>query len=219
MNSPVAGAPHLVYAAFGGSRTYHGSRGAALLMCLLILIVVSMLGTSAAQLALMGEHSARNDRDRQIAFQSAEAALMDAEMDIENSPDPVHSRSSLFASGELHKFIDSCGSGEENIHLGLCSRAPDGSVVSWLAVDFLDADPVTAKSVPYGKFTGQSFQVGAGSLPARLPRYVIESMPYPISGHGADLGAQTYFYRITALGFGMQETTHVALQTFYRKEH
>ena len=61
--------------------------GATLLVTLLMLVVVLLLGIAAAQIALQGEKSSRNDRDRQIAFQAAEAALLDAEMDIEQSPD------------------------------------------------------------------------------------------------------------------------------------
>jgi len=45
--------------------------GASLIMVMLILIVVSILGVGAAQIALMSERSARNDRDMQIAWQSA----------------------------------------------------------------------------------------------------------------------------------------------------
>ena len=53
-------------------------RGASLIVSLLMLVAVLVLGISAAQIALQGEKASRNDRDRQIAFQAAEAALMDA---------------------------------------------------------------------------------------------------------------------------------------------
>jgi type IV pilus assembly protein PilX len=72
-----------------------GQQGAALIVSLLMLVAVMLLGVSAAHIALEGEKASRNDRDRQLAFQAAEAGLMDAEMDIENASGPA-SRSHIF---------------------------------------------------------------------------------------------------------------------------
>jgi type IV pilus assembly protein PilX len=66
--------------------------GAALLIALVALIVVMLLGVAAAQTALMNEKSSRNDRDRQLAFQAAEAALHDARLhlaDLRESPEAL----------------------------------------------------------------------------------------------------------------------------------
>jgi len=193
--------------------------GATLLVTLLMLVVVLLLGIAAAQIALQGEKSSRNDRDRQIAFQAAEAALLDAEMDIEQSPDAGRSRSHIFSSSSALGFPGDtdaiCGSGEQNIYLGLCRAMPEGAMPVWHLVNFLDNTSNTSHSVPYGRFTGQSFQVGAGSLPERVPRYIIELMMQRKAGGSADQVA--YFYRITAIGFGTRETTQIVLQTFYRK--
>jgi type IV pilus assembly protein PilX len=195
-------------------------RGAALVVTLLMLIVILMLGISAAQLALQGEKASRNDRDRQIAFQAAEAALMDAELDIENSPDTARSRSAMFSKDSVRGFHaddgNICGAGESNISLGLCERQLDGSTPAWITVDFDDASPGTMQSVPFGKFTGQRFPTGNGALPSQPPRYVIELMTYNRAGESAD--RPSYFYRITAIGYGPRSDTPVVLQTFYRKE-
>ncbi len=195
--------------------------GMTLLATLLILLVVLMLSISASQIAVQGEKSSRNDRDHQIAFQAAEAALLDAEMDIENSPDASRSRSDLFSSTSARGFpADAnakCGSGVHNNYLGLCRHAEVGSVPIWQTVNFMDDSASTSSSVPYGRFTGQSFHTANGSLPVKLPRYIVELMQYKIPGARAD--ESSYFYRITALGFGAKETTQVALQTIYRKTH
>lgn len=206
-----------MFAAHPG-KSRRGQQGISLVASLLMLIAVLLLGLSAAQIALQGEKASRNDRDRQIAFQAAEAALMDAELDIEHSPDAARSRSAIFSPRKADGFTDGCGSGGTNTFLGLCSRAAEGLPAVWQTVDFLDADPSSARSVPYGKFTGQIFQTGEGSLPGKLPRYIIELMVYNKPGEAADLSGRSYFYRITALGFGMRDTTQVVLQTFYRKE-
>ncbi|MGV8900586.1 MAG: pilus assembly PilX family protein [Burkholderiaceae bacterium] len=192
-------------------------RGASLVVSLLMLVAVLLLGISTAQIALMGEKSSRNDRDRQIAFQAAEAALMDAEMDIEKSPDTDKSRSALFSENPvLSDFAAGCGAGESNNKLGLCATASLGAPPIWLLIDFTDAASSTTKTVPFGKFTGQVLQTGKGSLPSKPPRYIIEAINYRAAGEDAS-AQSTYFYRITAMGFGARETTQAVLQTFYRK--
>lgn len=192
-------------------------RGATLIVCLVMLFVTLLLGVASAEVALQGERVSRNERDRQIALQAAEAALLDAELDIEDAPDPARSRSDLFASDSAEGFSPGCGHGAAGIHRGLCSHAPDASAPAWMSTDLLD-DSAHARSVPYGHFTGQSFQTGGGSLPGRAPRYLIELIPHQRAGEDAAAAGPNYLYRITAIGFGVRDSTQVLLQTVYRKE-
>jgi type IV pilus assembly protein PilX len=186
---------------------------------LIMLMAVLMLGVTAAQSALQSWKTARNDTDRHIAFLAAEAALRDAEMDIEHSPDPARSRSHIFSRRSSLGFPAAgepfCSRDAASIYQGLCRRADSGMPPVWQSADF-GGDDATAQSVAYGTFTGQSLQVGRGALPCRLPRYVIELFSYNRPGEAAD--KPSYFYRVTAVGFGARETTQVALQSFYRKE-
>ncbi|HUD33331.1 MAG TPA: PilX N-terminal domain-containing pilus assembly protein, partial [Variovorax sp.] len=71
-------------------------RGVSLIVVLLILVVVSVLGVGGAQIALMAERGSRNDRDMQVAWQAAEAALMDAEFDIHGPNTAAASRRAVF---------------------------------------------------------------------------------------------------------------------------
>ena len=200
-------------------RPQQRQQGTSLIVTLLMLVAVMLLGVSAAQIALQGEKASRNDRDRQIAFQAAEAALIDAEQDIEGSLVSADSRSSLFSKDSALGFpLETealCPTGHETIKLGLCRRAPDGTPPAWRSVDFED-EGKTTQSVPYGKFTGQVFPTGLGSLPIVPPRYIIELMQYKRRGQAAD--EISYFYRLTAVGFGLRKSTQVALQSYYRKE-
>lgn len=189
--------------------------GAALIVTLMMLVAVLLLGMSASQIALLGEKAARNDRDRQVAFQAAEAALLDAETDIEDSPDASRSRSHLFAHDRAEGFEQGCAAGAKNIYQGLCERAQDDTAV-WQTVDLLDHSD-EARSVSYGRFTGRAIQTGEGSLPSRPPRYIVELLPYTLEGEAATIDDVSFVYRITAVGFGMRESTQVVLQTFYRK--
>lgn len=56
--------------------------GVTLPVTMLLLLAALALGASAAQMAMLGEKAARSERDRLVAFQAAEDALMDAERDI-----------------------------------------------------------------------------------------------------------------------------------------
>lgn len=201
----------------GPVRCLKAAQGAALVVVLCTLIVVLMLGVSAAQMALQGEKAARGERDRHTAFQAAEAALTDAENDIEGSLG-APGRSALFGSGSALGFVDGCGSG--NVDLGLCLPGGQGKPPAWQVIDFAaaDADVATGtmRFVPYGKFTGAAMHTGHGFLPAKASRYIIELLPSTQPGDDAGT-AQHYFYRITALGFGARDTTQVVLQSHYRK--
>jgi type IV pilus assembly protein PilX len=194
--------------------------GASLIVSLILLVVISMLGISAAQIAIEEGKASRNDRDRQIAFQAAEAALSDAELDIENSPDSTKSRSYLFSKKSAIGFPEDgevgCMGGKGNIYLGLCSHSTEGNKPVWLSSNLTGEASLAVNAVPYGTFTGRSFQTGKGNLPSRLPQYVIELLVYNQPGESAD--QVSYFYRVTAIGFGAKDSTKVVLQTFYRKE-
>ena len=190
-------------------------RGAALLVTLCVVLVLMLMGVSAVRTALNAEKSARGERDRQIALQSAEAALEDAEHDIEGGANPASARAALFAPGSAEGFVDGCGAGADNPALGLCLRRQEPAVPVWQSVA-LAGGPGALRTVEYGRFTGATMPFGVGTLPARLPRYVIELIPHARAGHDAGARAAN-FYRITVIGFGASETTQVVLQAFYLK--
>lgn len=194
-------------------------QGTALVVSLIMLIVITFLGTSAAQISLEEDKASRNDRDHQIAFQAAEAALIDAELDIENSPDKEKSRSHIFSKKSALGFPDDGEAGcrtDDTIYLGLCRHSIGVTKAAWLTANFLNDSPSVVDTVPYGKFTGKTLQIGKGTLPGKPPRYVIELLVFNQSGENAD--QVSYFYRVTAMGFGARDSSQVVLQTFYRKE-
>jgi Tfp pilus assembly protein PilX len=190
-------------------RAPHGRcRGAVLLTALFVLVAILAIGVSAAQIALNAEKSARNERDRHIAFQAAEAGLADAERDIEGGADPLSARAAMFDGGALG-FVDGCG--RDSANLGLCAYVAEGA--AWQRAELSAPD---GPATPYGRFTGEALPSGGGALPARAPRYVIELLPLVRAGEDAGQGANGV-YRITAIGFGARPGTQVVLQSFYRK--
>lgn len=189
-------------------------QGVALLLTMCVVLVLTLLGASATRAALHAEKAARGERDHGIALQAAEAALADAERDIEGGAGPGSLRAAMFAAGVADIFPDGCGSGAGNPALGLCKRVPAPRPPAWLVVPL--ADRSVAAAVDYGTFTGAAMPVGRAALPARLPRYIIEPLPFTRAGDNADAVAPAFF-RITAIGFGVQDATQVVLQSFYLK--
>jgi type IV pilus assembly protein PilX len=190
-------------------------RGATLIVSLVMLSVVLLLATSLASNALMGERAARNERDRQVAMHAAEAALLDAETDIENST-AITSRSALFSPNSAQGFSEGCGRGDENKYQGLCLNSASEKKAAWLTVDLADASSHSA-SVPYGRFTGKTLphsSSGAAQFPSQLPRYIIELMLDSAAGRAT---RPSRLYRITAIGFGSDSSNQVVMQSFYRK--
>ena len=195
-------------------------RGFSLIVVLLMLVIAMVLGIGAAQLSLVGERSARNDRDAEVAFQAAEAALVDAERDV-LGPNPASAqRLCLFNGTDVSAFVPGCG--VAGMQQGLCAPAEVGDKPPWMTIDFAAGN---ARSVAYGSFTGQSYAAGddaakarAGTLPARSPRYIVEAVRN-FGGwqsnqlQSASAGKASYLFRVTAIGYGMQEDTQVVLQT------
>ncbi|GKS94259.1 PilX N-terminal domain-containing pilus assembly protein [Acidovorax sp. SUPP2825] len=191
-------------------------KGASLIVVMLLLVIVSILGISGVQISMMAERGTRNDRDTQIAWQSAEAALMDAEFDILGLPagSPTK-RNGLFTRGntDIDQFIPNCGTSGANI--GLCALNVSGKP-AWLAADFT----MTGNNAPtaaFGTYTGRTFPSGnAGIQPAQPPRYVIELIPEPSMKRTKNPSDMKYIYRITAMGFGPNADTQVVSQVLFR---
>jgi Tfp pilus assembly protein PilX len=186
--------------------------GAVLLVVMFMLVAIMAVGVSTAHIALNAEKSARNERDRHIAFQAAEAGLADAELDIEGGADPGSARAALFAGGSTLGFVDGCG--RDSANLGLCAYVPGAAAPAWQLAEL--SAPAAGAATPYGSFTGAALPIGGGPLPAMAPRYVIERLPMVRAGEDAGQRAAS-LYRITAIGFGARPGTQVVLQSFYRK--
>jgi type IV pilus assembly protein PilX len=182
------------------SPTRRPEDGIALLTALVLMLAVLMTGIASTRGALQGARAAAHERDRVLALQMADAALLDAERDIEGGADPGSARANAIAGGSADAFVAGCGGGRP--YNGLCAHATDPDQVSGLLAD--DDGP----AILVGSFTGQGMPDGEGALPLAAPRYLIELMPATPDGQ---------LYRITARGAGSMPGTHAALQAYYRK--
>jgi type IV pilus assembly protein PilX len=194
-----------------------GQRGIALLVSLMLLIMVMLLGVSAAQLCLQGEKAARGERDRDVAFLAAEDALADAELDIHGGPegkgDPL--RAAAFGP-EAPEFGAGCGA--DAATAGLHARAAAGAPPVWQRVDLSGAEDGGACTAAHGTYTAAAMPTGEGFLPFKKPRYLIERMECHQPGDDASAGASSrYCYRVTVIGFGAKPGTEVVLQSVVSK--
>lgn len=185
--------------------------GFSLITTLILLIVVTVLGVGASQMVLLSEKSTRFDRDQQIAFQAAEAALVDAEFDIRGPNSGVAQRLGIFTGKDDTKveFIYGCGTGTL---AGLCLSDLVGGKEVMYGVVFTDTSN-NSKTAGFGQFTGRNFPTGSTGLRSEIaPRYIIEMMPDPVGGSSRVL------YRVTAMGFGPRKETQAVIQMVFRKE-
>ena len=178
-------------------------RGAALVTMLFLMLALLMMSLSGTRAALAGARSARYERDRQVALAAAEAALADAERDIEGAAGPGSPRTAIFTALDADAFSERCSGRAEKT--GLCRLATGAAAPAWQA-----ADLAGEAGVEYGRFSGRMLPTGSGSLPAAAPRYLVELLP------AAPPSSQPLF-RITARGVGADPATVVVLQSYYRR--
>ena len=188
--------------------------GFSLITTMILLVVVTILGIGAAQIVLQSEKSTRYGRDFQIAFQAAEAALLDAEFDIRGPNSSSETRTtSTFVTGSAVGFVDGCGTGRER---GLCTPSAAGQKPVWYQVNFQN-ESSSAQTVKFGEFTGRTMSTGtSGVRPEIAPRYIIEVIPDPTPGSNAS--TKPTLYRVTAMGFGPRKSTQAVAQMIFRKE-
>jgi type IV pilus assembly protein PilX len=190
-------------------RTYTFQRqkqqGVTLVIGLIFLILLTLLGIAATQTNIMQEKMASNLRDRETAFEAAEAALRDAETDL--------------MSGRISGatgFISGCNT--SGTYKGQCLPSST-DIPIWLSVDWGDTgtlSPSLSYAIGYGAMTGATVSVGLASV-STIPRYIIEVLPNLRNVElGVDNTERKYQYRITARGYGANPNTVVTLQSLYR---
>jgi type IV pilus assembly protein PilX len=212
-------------------------RGFSLIVSLMMLIVIIILGVSGAQMSVNEERGSRNDRDRQIAFQAAEAALKDAEYEIYGAtgvtctlPTPqlgdgnmrspaLTGTQTCFNAFATLGFVPGCSAPP---NAGLCAFNPTlPAYLDSTNVDFFADAKGTGNShtVAYGTFTGRTYGTQSGfpgqPLSAYPPRYIIEWVPKntsvdTLTDSGTAVGNK--MFRVTAMGFGANPNSQVVLQ-------
>jgi len=180
--------------------------GAILVIALLFLVLLTIIGVSSISGVTLEEKMASNLREQNVAFQAAESALRDAEIDLEGGIGGTGNRDPMTIAAN---FASDCTTAFTN---GVCRQpaAPPGTwqteIVTVSTWNWTDAN----KTVAYGRFTGATALTGV----FRQPRYVIEYLQEKDDSSTAPI---TRYFRISARGWGADQNSSVTLQTVYRQ--
>jgi type IV pilus assembly protein PilX len=171
----------------------HIQSGAALVVSLLILLVMTLIGISSMQTTTMQEKMSSNLREHEQAFEAAESALRAAEQYIENNV-------------SLTATFDSNGSD------GLYDT--DGVQDRWrnLLWDGSDSREDTSHNGTYDAAANPRYIIEYyGSAQTEVDKY-------NLSGYGSGAGGgDLELFRITARGTGANSASPVYLQSYYSK--
>lgn len=170
-------------------------QGMVLVIALVLLLVLTLLGVSGINQALLQERMAGSAQLTHRALQAAEAGLRDGEKDVAQNILPTT------------VFYTNCAN-------GLCQPAQNGEHV-WQSdlIDWAAGNNV----IIYGQNTGASELAGL----AKQPRYIIERLHVVERNtglkHGLELTNQGEWFRITAMGYGPYGRIEAMVQSVYRK--
>ena len=176
-------------------------RGVVLFVALILLLILSLLGVTAARMQTTEERMARNEDNRQIGAQAAEAALRAAEAGLTSG---VYTPSEFAANTN--------GFYELNPATGSVLQGPPA--LNWSAAGAAITYPDPANPMP-----------ALTSLPAaaQSPKYVIESLP-AVAMPGDSITQVQYaapvspvtVYRVTANATGADSSSTTILQSIFR---
>ncbi len=168
-------------------------QGISLVIVMIFLVILSVLGVTAIQTSTLSSRVARNEADRNLAFQSAEAALRDGELDARNLKVDL----TLCVKG-----VGGCRAQLNDKQTYFTSACTDGRCAPAVGAapvwETSSRWKVTGESVPYGTYTGAA-QL---RLVSQQPRYLLEAFQVDDKS----------LYRITAVGFGVSSSSQVMMQ-------
>jgi type IV pilus assembly protein PilX len=167
----------------------HAQRGAAMVIALIMLLVLTLLASASARMTLLEERMTGNTQDHNVAFQAAEAALRAGEQ--------------LVQGAVLPDF--------ENED-GLYQSSPPDEEPVWNTVDWSDASEVHGDAA-IDKVVDALHGADAEYIVEELPRVAT-----PGESLAADATVdEATFYRVTAHGVGVAGNARVTLQTTFKR--
>lgn len=174
-------------------------RGFTLIIAMVFLVLLMLLGTTVANNNSMQIRLAGNTRQRDLAFQAAEHALRSAGVALGDTS----SEESAYIQDVISKDPAVATVAKPN-HVLLNGAAHANDAAYWK--NTFDWSTSSSKSV-----TGISSELAASN-----PRYAVEQMP-KVSPCPGETGTSTcFYYRVTTLGVGKDDTAAVVLQSMYK---
>ena len=165
-------------------------RGAAMVIALVMLLVLTLLATASARMTILEERMTGNTQDRNIAFQAAEAGLRAGE---DEAQVPVLPDFDVNSSG-------------------LYVPAAPGNDPVWATVDWTSAADVLI-SAELADAPGMLADAAVSYVVEQLPRVATPGESLAADG-SVD---EATFYRVTSHGVGVGGNATVTLQTTFKR--
>lgn len=179
-------------------------RGAVLAISLILLFALVVLGIAGSQVTSLEEKMAGNLRQRNLAFQAAESALLDAELFLQGDNSTLNLR---LGDGPFMRVAN----GQPVCSNGLCQRptvAQQDPPSGWRN------DGRCYRAAINDRCSNSASNDSDGiPLVAQQPRYVLELLntdPSLVDG-----GPCFATFRVTAIGWGGDINAEVRLQSIY----
>lgn len=193
----------------------NSQRGSVLIVSLVFLLILTLVGISAMNMSSLEERMAGNFKDHQMAFQIAEAALVEAEGQVENE------------GYKMTDFFDDCSVTSDTCFdstcaKGLCSSGKfPSSADAVSSCELGDAKPWQnwANWNDTNKFKEQAALVPGAAAKAK---YMVEFRCFIVKDPASESPDPKNFvewsphFRITVLAKGGTEDSQVMLQSTYK---
>jgi len=169
--------------------------GAALIVSLMLLIVLTLLGLSGMQSTIMQERMSSNVRDKGMAFQATESAIRGGEDWVRGAD------------------VNTLGNPEDG---ATCS--PPCNIVA-----LNDYANMITETFGWWQTNARTFTFPSStsnSAPAADPRFIVEFHSRVDQGYSLDATDTTprpHLYRITAMGVGSTTTAEAIIETLYAR--
>lgn len=174
-------------------------RGAVLVVGLVLLLILTVIGVSALQTTALQERMTGNLRQGNVAFQAAEGALQAALTYIANQPAPL----SAAADGGTAAVWTPCTVSSDT---ATCTRLP-GVINDWLSNRAASTAGYAYASLP--SMNNEDF----ANVTAQPRVYIEQRWLAPPDFDAASRGGGTWFYTVTAVGFGETPNAVAVLQS------
>jgi type IV pilus assembly protein PilX len=168
------------------------TRGVALFVSLVLLLILTIIGVSAVQTTSLETRMARNEHDLLLGFQAAESALRDAEAFLET----VVSTAAFSDTGNN----------------GLWTMPPLGEPERWRTAAIWTGTGSVEAPTPVGEVVAASPRYFIEHIAAVIREENAYQIDDPYAYSSSD---RVDIFRITALGTGGSGRSQVMLQTTY----
>lgn len=180
--------------------------GAALIVSLIILVVVTLIGLSGIQIVGQEERMSSNTFDRGLGFQGAESALRVGEDIAKAQAATVPPNTGFPDNGEYSDAGDTCPGTPSPCESGLCAKPDKDCTPRWMDAAFEGWADVSG--------------VDLGTL-STTPQYFVEYLGnnFPCNTNDPTAGAfDCKRYRITARSGSSGDRASVILQSIFATE-